>query len=137
MSPRFSGSAHSQQLHEMNLFRGFDISYSAPLNRDESVEASGSAHRAISKPLTVQQLEAALLKETQMSSKMESWPVSPSNESIWTPLSGPSLWDSAVFSKVCSLGWHISVQFSYFFFFSSTGRRNQERHGTIVLTHLK
>ncbi|XP_046642833.1 probable helicase with zinc finger domain [Daphnia pulicaria] len=99
MSPRFSGSAHSQQLHEMNLFRGFDISYSAPLNRDESVEASGPAHRAISKPLTVQQLEAALLKETQMSSKMESWPVSPSNESIWTPLSGPSLWDSAVFSK--------------------------------------
>jgi hypothetical protein len=102
MSPRFSsGSVHSQQLHEMNLFRGFDISYSTAINRDESIEASGPAHRAISKPLTVQQLEAALLKETQVSSKMESWPVSPGNESIWTPLSGPSLWDSTVFSKVC------------------------------------
>lgn len=86
----------------MNLFRGFDISYTAPLNRDESTEGSGPAHRAISKPLTVQQLEAALLKETQMSSKMESWPVSPGNESIWTPLTGPSLWDGVVFSKVWS-----------------------------------
>ena len=102
MSPRFSSaSVHSQQLHEMNLFRGFDISYSTAMNRDESIEASGPAHRAISKPLTVQQLEAALLKETQVSSKMESWPVSPGNESIWTPLSGPSLWESTVFSKVC------------------------------------
>lgn len=84
----------------MNLFRGFDISYTAPLNRDGSVEASGSTHRAISKPLTVLELEAALMKENKMSSKIESWPVSPGNESIWTPLSGPSLWDSAVFSKV-------------------------------------
>ena len=84
----------------MNLFRGFDISYTAPTNSDGLPEASGSAHRAISKPLTVLELEAALMKETKMSSKVESWPVSPSNESIWTPLSGPSLWDSAVFSKV-------------------------------------
>lgn len=84
----------------MNLFRGFDISYTAPTNSDGLEGASGSAHRAISKPLTVLELEAALLKETKMSSKVEAWPVSPNNESIWTPLSGHSLWDGAVFSKV-------------------------------------
>merc|ERR1712071_597597 len=52
--------------------RGFDISYSAAaMARHEELvgemmssnAAAAAAHRAISKPLTVQQLEAALLKK--------------------------------------------------------------------------
>ena len=66
--------------------------------------AAAAAHRAISKPLTVQQLEAALLKKDPKVTETETWPSSPNNDnvrSIWTPLTGPSLWNgTTVFSKV-------------------------------------
>ena len=76
------------------------------MNRSELArEAVVPAHRAISKPLTVQQLEAALLKKGSNVSEnsAEPWSVSPTNESIWTPLTGPSLWDGAIFSSKVSL----------------------------------
>ena len=104
-----------QEMQHQQPYRGFDISYSSAMARHEELvgeaannaaaaAAAAAAHRAISKPLTVQQLEAALLKKDPKVTETETWPSSPNNDnvrSIWTPLTGPSLWNgTTVFSKV-------------------------------------
>lgn len=105
-APRFSTSGHGAppQLHELHSLRGFDISYSNSMSHRDQLarDAASPAQRAVSKPLTVQQLEAALLKQcTKVSPEPEPWSASPNNGSIWTPLSSSSLWDGgAIFNKV-------------------------------------
>lgn len=104
-APRFSTSGHGAppQLHELHSLRGFDISYSNSMSHRDQLarDAASPAQRAVSKPLTVQQLEAALLKQcTKVSPEPEPWSASPNNGSIWTPLSSSSLWDGgAIFNK--------------------------------------
>jgi len=111
-----------QSLH--SSFRGFDISFDggSPSVNHSAAPADDNQHihhRAVSKPLTVQQLEAALMKRetsaaaaatatatatsaTSNATKTDqaAWTPSPLNNvtgSIWTPLNGPTLWD--VFAK--------------------------------------
>ena len=102
MTSRFSSGSAASQTAETRPFRGSDASHSSLQQHHEaSFRMANPVHRAVSKPLTVQQLEATLMQKESKLEKEPSWPSSPSNNSIWTPLTGPSLWgDGTIFTKV-------------------------------------